>query len=373
MIKLSCPFCNTTFDVVGLAPSRIACPRCHESVPDTSVAPPDAHAVSVVEGWPREKSSRLWMVGVGIIVLAVAAFIADSLWETKLPPAAPTDTGSQAAATKPPLTLSSLRHLPANSQIVVAIQPAAFAEYTKRKGKSVEIWLDEAGTAGKLMEEFRKLNLAPDQIEQLAIALPANTIAAAFVLVLRKPLADDTDFRNRLQAKPITDKPTHFTVEFFNLPLEMKKVDDTTYRFANASESKWLDAPPAANADHLPQELRDAMGKLSPASFAWVASNTVRPDWGASNEVKILALTNKDAAAYLKGVQAFAFGLATEPELKMTALVRSSDAKAQAAKFTERLGADKAEITAEGDWASAKWSFDPPKDGLAALKALTGP
>jgi hypothetical protein len=375
MRKLSCPFCNTVFDVAAPVPDRIPCPRCEQIVPATALAPEGAHAVEVVDpSLPRGSSRLFWIIVVSLVLFAVAAFIADSLWETKLPPTQPTEKGPAQAVTKPPLMLSSLRYLPANSQIVFSIQPAVLVEYTQRKGQSVDIWLAKAGLPGKLFDEFRSLGLAPEQIDQLTIAMLDSGIAVSVMLVLRQPLENESEFRTKLKAQTITDKPGHYTVDLFTLPMEMKKADETTYRFVSTSQSKLLDAPAAAGNDHLPQGLRDSLGKLSPATFAWLASDTASPDWSANDKVKLLSLDKERAELpkRLEKVRAIALGFATEPELVLSLAVRSSDPKTLADQYRERLTTAKATVAVDGDWATARMPFDPPDESLAALRKALG-
>jgi len=371
VIKLACPFCNTVFDVVSPAPSKIPCPRCDEPVPETALAPEGAHASEVVDPRPHPGNRWMpWVVG-GVILATIGAFVADSMWGTKLPPTAATNLNA-AAVTKPPKQLSGLRLLPADTQIAFTLQPATFTEYTQRKGKSPEIWLAEAGMSGKLFEEFRKLDLAPEQIDHVVIGLPEGKLSPVVVLVLRKTLTDDADLRKKWNAKPITDKPGHYSGEMFGWPMEMKRANDTTYHFA--SESKLLDAPAAANIDHLPQGLRDSLDRLSPASFAWLATDTTRPDWSMNATIQLLAAVTKqpDVAKRFEKMQAFAIGFAPEPELQLSMAVRSADSKGMGEKYRERATAAKGSVIVEGDWATLKLPFDPPQDAFAALKKVLG-
>jgi hypothetical protein len=371
MIKLACPYCNTVFDVVSPAPSKVPCPRCDEAVPETALAPAGAHASEVVDPRPHPGNRWMpWVVG-SVVLAAVVAVVAYSM-NNRLPPPPPGPGAANPVATKPPKMLSALKLLPADTQVAFAFQPAAFTEFTQRKGKSPEIWLAEAGLPGRLFEEFRKLGLAPEQIDHVAIALPEAKLSPVVVLVLRQPLPDDAEFRKGWNAKPIVDKPGHFNGEMFGWPMEMKRANETTYHFA--SESKRLDAPAAANLDHLPQGLRTSLDKLSPASFAWLATDTARPDWSHNALLKAAAaLANKpEIAKRFEMLQAFAIGLAPEPELQATFAVRSPDAKPLGEKYRERAAAAKGEVGVEGEWATLKLPFDPPQDGAVALKKVMG-
>jgi hypothetical protein len=372
MIKLACPYCNTVFDVVSPAPSKIPCPRCDETVPETARAPEGAHASEVVDPRPHPGNRWMpWVVG-GVVLAAVGAFVAQSMWGTKLPPPAATNPAA-VAATKPPRMLAALKRLPAETQIVFAIQPAAFTEYTQRKGKSPEIWLNEAGLPGRMFAEFRKLDLAPEQIDHAVIALPEGKLSPVVVLVLRQAKPDDAELRRKWDAKPVVDKPGQFTVELFGWPMNMRKVDDTTFHFA--TDAKSLEAPASATLDHLPTGLRDALDRLSPASFAWLATDTARPDWAANGTLKAAALflQQPDAAKRFEKMQAFAVGVAPEPELQATVSVRSMEAKALGENYRERSAAAKGSVVVEGDWATLKLPFDPPQDGVAALGTIFRP
>jgi hypothetical protein len=136
-----------------------------------------------------------------------------------------------------------------------------------------------------------------------------------------------------------------------------------------------LDAPAAANLDHLPQGLRDSLDRLSPASFAWLATDTARPDWAAnpSLQAATLFLKQPDFAKRFEKMQAFAIGLAPEPELQLGMAIRSADAKATGEKYRERATAAKGSVAVEGDWATLKLPFDPPQDGAGALGTIFNP
>jgi len=368
MIKLACPFCNHIFDVVSPVPSKVPCPNCHEPVPETALAQAGAHASEVIDPRPHPGNRWMpWVVG-GVVLAAIAALVADSIWGTKLLPVVPTAPSDAGAITKPPLMLTSLRYLPANTQVAFALQPAVLEEYTHRKGKSVEIWLAQAGLPGKLFTEFRKLDLAPEQIDQLLIALPEATLSPVAVLVLKQALADEGEFRKKLNARAIVDKPGHFAVDLFGWPMEMKKANDTTYHFA--SESKLLDVPPAAGNDHLPQGLLDSLGKLSPASFAWIATDTARPDWSKNPMLNAASkfLDQPEMPKRFEKLQAFALGMATEPDLVLALAVRSDDAKTLADSQREKLASAKADVAVEGNWATAKMPAEPPQEAIQALR-----
>jgi hypothetical protein len=99
------------------------------------------------------------------------------------------------------------------------------------------------------------------------------------------------------------------------------------------------------------------MARLSPASFAWAATDA--DDWSANPGLKVLAALAKrpDLPARLAGVRAAAVGVSLEPEPRLTAAVRAADADAARALREQvadaAAGREKVQVGGDGAWVTA--------------------
>ena len=119
MNPASCPFCN------AVVPSPVPefCPRCEERLPGGTV--------STVSAVTAKSASPLWFrIGfplscVASLALLIVGLVIVNRGEsgTPVPPTKPSSS-EFGPATVPPLGVAGLRYLPANSQIVAAVQTA---------------------------------------------------------------------------------------------------------------------------------------------------------------------------------------------------------------------------------------------------------
>jgi hypothetical protein len=198
------------------------------------------------------------------------------------------------------------------------------------------------------------------------------------VLALRAEPADKAAFQKALKAeKPTTEKgQLRHTVDLgLVFPFTMTSPDPLTYLFA--TDPKDLD--PAAGAKgrgsgHLPAGLRESMGKLSPASVAWVATDAT--NWAGRPAVKLAAeaLQQRDLPERLAKVRAVTAGVSLEPDPRLTAAVRAPD-EAAGRKLQDAVAAALAgrdppvQIGGSGEWVTVESLFDPQK-GAAGLSAV---
>ena len=144
-LRVSCPFCNTGFDVPATLPApRMPCPRCGESVavklPDgTGVPQPSLNGDGVravpvgVDAPPAPSGLRPLILLAAAIFAAVAVGI--GVWLAgffKDKPTPEVAKPNAPRATWPPQTLAGLRYLPTDSQVVFAFQPSPLLQYAER-------------------------------------------------------------------------------------------------------------------------------------------------------------------------------------------------------------------------------------------------
>jgi hypothetical protein len=292
----------------------------------------------------------------------------------------PTDPGApKSTATFPPAALAGLAYLPAETTIAFAVQPgplSAHAEQTKtdrlpggEPGTEPFAW---AGLPSNTALRFERLGLSFQQIGHVAGGLTLmgdKPLKVVVAVVLREPVADRAAFLKNLKATQTTaaSGQVRYNVTLEGLAMTMANPDPRTYLFALDPadlESPARTGPPDA---HLSSGLRESMARLSPASFAWAATDT--DDWSANPGLKVLAALARrpDLPARLAGVRAAAVGVSLEPQPRLTAAIRAADpdaartlrervADAAAGREKVRVGGDGAWVTVEGPPAADAWS-----------------
>lgn len=380
MNSLVCPFCNTAFDLPGV-PGRVVCPRCGEAIPARRLAGPtsagaEQPSAEMAEANPVRRPPILF--GAALLALVLAGL---GVWYfTRSPETIPTTPGQPIPLpTRPPISLAALRHLPPDTQIVVAFQPSPLDQYARRAGKTPEAVLAELGVPAALFEGLAKAGIPLDRIDHLAVgASLSGSPKVSVALFLRKPVEDEGQFREVLKARQNADKPGRARVDLpgFPLPLEMHKLDGTTYLFS--TDDKALDAmlKPQDGADFLKAGLRDSLGRLDPASFAWIATDD--QNWAELPTLALFAGVAKrpDIPKRLKGVRAVAIGLPLRPDLGAVASVRFADANAAQAfdaKSRPKLAGLPMELAVEKEWVTVQMPESSFAAGVPAALSLFDP
>jgi hypothetical protein len=265
----------------------------------------------------------------------------------------------------PPQAVVGLRYLPAGTNIAFAFQPAPLVAYAAGTGADPKALLSAAGVPAEITSTLDRLGVPLPAIDHVAggVTVGDSLPGFALVLVLRQPLSDEERFLQSLHAekKAIAGRPVYSV----NLPAlqEMTRIDDKTYLFGLAgSDLSAAHHPP----EPLPKSLQEALTtRLSPASFAWVATDSDR--WGEKKLVKTFAERSKDAkvrerlALLGKGRQAVV-GISLEPEARLRLAIRTADAetgKRLREYFAEKMTGENAKIGGEGEWAEVNAAFDP--------------
>ncbi len=397
-VQLSCPYCNAGVSVAEVPPShRVVCPRCGESFPVKVPAGPDdeggAPRVPVASlngspaavphtqpppapGWSLAAPALIGLVlAAGVLALGLYAFVFHRPAGTST---TPTDAGRRPAATVPPAAVAGLAYLPPDTNVAFAAQPGPLLAYADRTGSDPRQLLTRAGVPDRVFATLDRVGLPLDRIDHVCggLVLAENSaIPRVFVvLALREPPADPGEFRRQLKATQFTapSGATRYKADLGGLPVEMSNPDPRTYLFA--TEGKDLEAAAGRTGSaHLPAGLRESMGKLSPASFAWAATDSGH--WSENPGVKLAAALAKqpDLPARLATVRAAAVGMSLEPDPQLLVAVRAADPdaaakmRAQAAdaaagkKESLRIGGEGAWVTAEGP---------PDKDTWARLQVM---
>ena len=397
-VRLSCPYCETAVSLVDLpATHRVVCPRCgetfaahatemQESGPHIPVAsrngshPPDEPTDSDEPAAPERSLIGLLLFGfvLGAFVVGLGMYAIFRGDANRGEQDTSELTPAKLATTMPPLAVRGLGYLPKDTNVAFAVQPGALLTYAERTKADPKELLIRAGVPAAVFTTLDQLGVELDQIQSLVggLTLANDSLIprAVVVLTLRKKLADPAAFLKQLKAQPIKGVAgsTRYKVTVANLPMELAILDAGPYLFA--TDAKDLDAisSPLTAPDQLTTGLRESLTKLSPASFAWVATDS--EEWGKKPAITLAAqaLKQPDLPARLATLRAAAIGVSLEPELQLRASVRTPDT-ASATKLQDQLAnalaAKSPTIGLEGTWVSVALPFDA-KDGINDLKDL---
>jgi hypothetical protein len=377
-VRVSCPFCNTPFDLPAVPPSgRTVCPRCGESVPVSSSAETtDAPASVVVPGSTASPAnSGVPLAAISLGLTALVAVAAGVWWFTRPPAPGPTTAATKPdrpAATVPPLAVPVLKYLPRDSQIVVAVQPQQVVQYAARTGRPADQLFGQLGLPKSLLDKLSAAGFPPESLDHIAVGANVTDLASlgvTFVVSVRTPIDEDR-LRRDLKATVNPDKRDHWKADLGGVPVHVTR-DDRTLLFAwKEADLGGAKAPSAGFADLRPG-VKESVEKLSVSSFAWIATDST--DWAKVKGVEAIAGLSgqKDLPKRLDGVRAAVVGLSFEPTVTLSVRVRLADAgkaKELAAAMGERFREAKGEAKATGEWAEATIPFDPPGDALATLR-----
>lgn len=324
----TCPFCTT---LVPYDPPvrRIVCSRCGESFVPIDVATSNTQATEPPPAPPEPPSWKAYAVPGAVGLLMFVAVFYFGLTAILKPnanrekDAAPTEsrpTEPKRASLWPPPALSGMKFLPPKTELALALQPAAFADYAAREGKDPVDLLVKYGVPKALWEAVAAMGLRIEDVSQVVagLILPDDGLfpRGVVALILRKSPADEAAFLKMLKAEPIPGTKQRFRVTVRNLPLAMKREDDTTFLFAFEADDLNLGiAPPGIG--HLSPSLQASLGKLSPSSFFWTAAD--EREWLKKPSIALIAKSELAARLpKLPDLRALTLGLSLEPHPTLT-------------------------------------------------------
>jgi hypothetical protein len=368
-VSVTCPFCRSAFTLGEVPPARRSpCPNCGESVPVSADSPAIASAVAPPP--PVVKSSNLVFLSLGLTALIVAGFVTWFYLGPKPPPAPPTVPASP-PPTLTPRSLGGLKYIPKDAQVVAALQPAALWQYADRTGQNADALLAEIGVPKELLAQLRDAGAPPEAIQSLVLAANADNLWAVVVLTLREPVRNEAKFREVLKVK---GQPPQAELAGVPVSLYTAEADEKTYLFALNEKELAGAKSPTAGYEALRPGLRESIDKVSPAAFAWAATDA--KDWAKLPILKFPLVAQRVPAELLTrldGVRAAAVGVSLEPDLVLGVGVQMNDstvardqAEAMKAKLADLKGAT---TTASGEWAEATVPLDPPAEALPKVKA----
>ncbi|QEL18436.1 hypothetical protein [Limnoglobus roseus] len=381
-VRVVCPFCNAV--VEGASEGRTACPRCSESF-DAATAEPAAEdavtaspATTTAPGFLYSRTAVFLSLGLAAAILGVGLSIIRP-WESRTPPRQEV----KLPVVVSPLGLSGLTYLPARTNVVAAIQPMPLLAYAAQNKIDPRRFLIESGVPEAVLSKLSQAGVPLDQIDHVVVGAAVGSEAGKSLptltacLKLTRPLADETKFLTQLKAEKSSQESkggrTVYAVQL-GLPLYLTRVDDLTYllAFSDTKDFALIDKPMPAGGGHLPAQLREAMtSKISPASFAWLATDS--EPWTEKDAVKLLLTVNaalKNRFANLTSFRAIAVGLSMEPDPQLRLGIRTADPAATAATQTflkDKFTGDGVAFNGDPEWAVVQMPFDPKTTPLKAI------
>ncbi len=378
MPRVACPHCNAVVDAPA---ARTVCPRCAEAFDPANAEHLTDEAVSaplpVVRpaGFLHSRAAMALSFGVAALILVVGLAIVRP-WEAK-----PKPGPEKLPVVVSPLGLAGIAYLPPSTNIVAAIQPMPLLAHAAQEKIDPKKFLIEAGVPEPIFESLSKAGVPLDQIDHLVVGLSVSSEKGSLIpgiaacLKLTRPLADESKFLAQLRAEKNSQQSkggrTAYSVPL-GLPLLLIPLDDKTYLFGlGEADFAFLDKPQPVGGAHLPRELREAAtNRISPASYAWIATDSEAWMEKPPAEFFLKSPDWKPRIEKLKSLRAFAAGLSLEPEPELRLAARWNDA-ASRKSFQDRLNAHfKVETTSfagDEDWATVRAPVDPKSGGFKSF------
>ncbi len=394
-VRLSCPSCNTHFALEALPASRRgSCPRCGDVFPirgevteSEESSEPAVLGETPAASRPQSKGltpARAILVALSLGFLGLAAgLVLHFMREPKSKPEPQPQALSPLASATPPAQLAGLGYLPAECNIVFAVQPGPILTYAERTKQDPRALLARAGVPPQALTALDLAGLPLTQIDHLAagafLGNEGDELRLALALVLRQPLTNEGQFLMALQAKPILPKENLWSVTPGNLPLILAKVSPTVWVFGLTERD--LVAVDRGGFGPGGTQLRgsdtEGMRKMLasvPADAAvWVTADDER-DWTQKPLVKLAAGARQVKLTALKegrgGVVAIRFG--ERPRLRLFARCADDVIGARFRAYLQTRAAEMEGATAGGGGAFALFDapFDPTTIGPPLRRML---
>ena len=277
-------------------------------------------------------------------------------------------------AAKPATQLVGLGYLPADTNIAFAVQPGPALAYAERVKQDPRELFANAGIPRQLFDAIASMGLTLPQIDHLAGATSAGELRFTFVLVLRRPPADEDDFLQKLKAKKQPGPKARYDVSLAGipLPLTLARVSPTVWVFGFDAK-KDLEAVNRGGygpgGKQFPQPLAEMIAqRVPPDAAAWLATNDER--WTEKPLIQLLLGQMMGKKEVLAKGRAVAASLSLDDPPRLRLFVKAADeATGQQVReyFAKRAAADdKARHGGAGELAF----FDIPIDPAATFATL---
>ena len=402
-VRLSCPSCNTGFALDALpADRRATCPRCGDVFPVRGevaeqanregaggpATQPTATPPAPARGGLSPGRAALFAVALGLVGLAVGLVVHYA--RQPKPEVKPQPDPTPAATATPPAQLAGLGYLPAECNVVFAVQPGPVLDYASRTKKEPRELLTGSGVPQQVFGALDALGLTLPQIDHIAggLYIPSaggESLRVALVLVLKQPLADEDEFLAKLKTQPAGAKG-RFKVTLDKVPLDaLARVSPTVWVFGLtendlAAVGRGGFGPGGTQFGGSESEgFRKMLAAVPPDAAVWVAADDER-DWTQKPLVKLAAglPAAKNALPALGGgVSAGRGGLAAlsfgeRPRMRLSARTADTATAERVRAYFQARAAETESATAGGGGTFALYDapFDPATSGATLRRFL---
>ena len=394
-VRLSCPSCNANFTVGEIPPDRRAtCPRCGDVFPVRGVeeegsglrgqGPGEREQATEVENPPPvsvptpkpqggSSGRRLAPLAVTVGLLALAVGLAVYFTRPRQPPPEP----EPPKTARPPAQLEGLGYLPAECNVVFAVQPGPVIAFAERTGQDPRELLARAGVPAALLSVLDQAGLKLAQVNHVAGGLfvggglpggLGEQPLAALALVLNQPLVNEGDFLERLNAKHAAGRESQYDVRLDNTPfspvLTRAAPNVWVFTLSNGAAGKSHGPGGAQFRGSESDGVRGMVAAVPPDAAVWAVADDEQ-DWTQKPLVKLasgLPQLNKwvPAAEEARGGMA-AVSLGEQPRLKLVARVSDPETAGRVRKYFQARAAERSSAAAggEGTLATFEAPFDP--------------
>jgi hypothetical protein len=404
-VRLSCPSCNTHFSLDAVpADRRAACPRCGDAFPvragaseesedrgqtsEASEAPASVSTPHSPLPTPHSKGlspARATLIALSLGLIGLAAGLAVYFTRAKSKPEPQPEPVVANANATPAAQLAGIGYLPAECNVVLAVQPGPVLTYAERTKQEPRELLARAGVPQQVLTAFDLAGLPLVQIDHVAggalIGDESKDYGVALVLVLRRPLPNEEQFLLALKAKPMLPKESRWSVAPGDVPAVLAKVSPTVWAFGLterdlAAVDRGGFGPGGAQFRGSETEgVRKMIASVPPDAAAWVVADDDR-DWTQKPLVK-LAAGSKQVQPWLPvlkggrgGLVAICFG--ESPRLRLFVRCASDATGARVRSYFQARAAEMESATAGGGGSFALFDapFDPTTTGQLLRRML---
>ncbi len=381
-VRLSCPSCNTAFALDAVpADRRATCPRCGDVFPVRGFVEETEDRGQRTEPQPNTKHqtpntkhrARAALVALALGLLGFAIGLAVYLTrETKTKAEAQPELPPAANAT-PPAQLVGVGFLPAECNVVFAVQPGPLLAYAARAKREPRELLAGTGIPSQVFAALDQIGLTLLQIDHIAggalLGNDGDELRVAFVLVLKQPFADEDEFLKTLKAKPAAGKKTRYTVDLAKLPLTLARVSPTVWVFGlNEKDFAAVErggfGPGGTQFRGTESDgFRQMFASVPPEAAVWVVADDER-DWTQKPLVK-LAAQSPEAKKWLPAVGGgrgglFALSFGEQPRMRLFVRTAETATAERVRAYFQARATETESATAGGGGVFAL--FDAPFD-----------
>lgn len=188
----------------------------------------------------------------------------------------------------PPLDLIGLGFLPADSDIVFALQPGPVLAHATRLKQEPRELLAKAGLPPQVLNALAHVGIPLEQIDHLTGAVNADGLRLTLVLILRRS-PDEERFLKQLRATRSSDAKERYSVELGGAPFTLARVSPTVWVFGFDAKQDLEAVEKGGHGlggrDFTPG-LTEMVSRVPPDAAVWIATDADR--WAEKPLVKMV-------------------------------------------------------------------------------------